>query len=215
MLFRSWYLATTAGPKVMYGSEMIPDKDGKVQRSLSKWWLDMVSKAVGVSSVKDNLADYPQRPTSYVSMRSLAKETVEPPWGVTQVMKKVGLLSRVSLHTESMASTRAHAPVAKGSLWLSMVEAQKSVKLGEPHYYTTRGWSEATKAARRGASHKAKMMATEPLSVGKGDYLGMVAYQTPSGQSLRLERVVPSRNHRKLIRQIRLGMIVRQIGDTS
>ena len=53
-------------------------------------------------------------------------------------------------------------------------------------------------------------MVTEALSVGKGDYLGMVAYQTPSGQSLRLERVVPSRNHRKLVRQIRLGMI----GDT-
>ena len=194
----------------MYGSEMIPDKDNKVQRSLSKWWLDMVSKAVGVSSVKDNLTDYPQRPTSYVSMRSLAKETVEPPWGVTQVMKKVGLLSRVSLHTESMASTRAHARVAKGSLWGSLVEARKSVRLGEPHYYASRGWKEVVKNARRGMCHKEKKLVTEAMLEGKGDYLGMVAYQTPPGQSLRLERVVPRRSYRKLIRRLRLGMI----GDT-
>ena len=109
--------------------------------NLNRWWLDMVSKAVGVSSVKDKLAEFQQREPAYVSMRPLAKETFEPPWGVAQSMKKVGLLSRVSLHTESMASTRAHAPVAKGPLWLS-------ARLGEPHYYTTRGWREATKVAR-------------------------------------------------------------------
>jgi len=205
-----WYLSTTAGPKVMYGSEMIPDRDERVHRLLNKWWLDMVSKAVGVSSVKDNTTGYQQRETSYVSMRSLAKETFDPPWGVTHSLKKVGLLSRVSLYTDSMASARAHGSVAKGSLWLSMVEARKSLKLAEPRCYTTHGWKEATKVARKGACHSAKKLVTEPLSAGRGDYLGMVSYQTPPGQSFRLEKVVPSRKHRRLVRRLRLGMI----GDT-
>ena len=114
---------------------------------------------------------------AYVSMRSLAKETFDPPWGVTHSLKKVGLLSRVGLYTDSMASARAHGSVTKGSLWLSMVEARKSLRLGEPRCYTTRGWKEATKVARKGASHRLKKLVTEPLSAGKG-YLGMVAYQT-------------------------------------
>ena len=97
-------------------------------------------------------------------MRSLAKETFDPPWGVTQSLKKVGLLSRVSLYTDSMASARAHGSVAKGSLWLSMVEARKSLRLAEPRCYTTHGWKEATKVARKGACHSVKKLVTEPLS---------------------------------------------------
>ena len=91
-----------------------------------------------------------------------------------------------------------------------MDEARKSVRLSESHCYTTRGWVEATRHAKKGASHTAKHLVTEPKSVGKGDYLGMVAYQTPPGQSARLESVVPSKKSRRLVRQLRLGMI----GDT-
>ena len=35
----------------------------------------------------------------------------------------------------------------------------------------------------------------------------MVSYQAPPGQSFRLEKVVPSRQHRRLVRRLRLGMI--------
>ena len=94
--------------------------------------------------------------------------------------------------------------------WSSMEEARKSVRLGEPHCYTNRGWVEATKHAKKGACHAAKHLVTEPRCEGKGDYLGMVAYQTPPGQSARLESVVPNKKYRSLVRQMRLGMV----GDT-
>ena len=117
-----WYLSTTAGPKVLYGSEMISDTDKKVQKELGRWWIDMVSKAVGVSSVSDKLKDFAQRPTSYVSMRSLAKETNKPPWSVTQTMKKVGLLHRVTLSQWPLREPMHKSPKGHyGHLWRKLV----------------------------------------------------------------------------------------------
>ena len=115
---------------------------------------------------------------SYIRKRTLAKESIDPPWGVTNTMKKVGLLYRVSLPTDSMASARALSPVAKGSLWSSLVSARKSVKLGEPHCYTKRGWKQATKFAKLQASLQQKNFQGESLQSGHGDYLGTVSCQS-------------------------------------
>ena len=50
------YLSSTAGPKTLFGSEAVPDTEDKLFHTLNRWWSDLVSKAVGVSSTNDILS---------------------------------------------------------------------------------------------------------------------------------------------------------------
>ena len=109
----------------------------------------MVSKAVGVSSVKDDLCVYKHRPLAYVSKRTLSKETTEAPWGVTNSLKRVGLLRRTHLPApmSSMASTSAVSKVTKGSIWSRLEATKTALKFSAPHLYSKKGWKMATEHA--------------------------------------------------------------------
>ena len=60
------------------------------------------------------------------------------------------------------------------------------------------------------ASHKAKSIEGAQQSLHRGDYLGVVAFHTPPDQAARLEKLVPDKKQRLLVRHMRLGMV----GDT-
>ena len=153
-----WYIQSTATPKVLAGSEIIPDPDSSLSNKLTKWWLDIVSKATRVSSANDVFTPYNQRPSSFVRIRTLCTETLEAPWRVTHTMNKVGLLGRVHRNTSppSMASARASSNIVKGSVWSSLDRALQVAHLGDPRRYTSRKWSEKLHWTKRSMSRKAK-----------------------------------------------------------
>ena len=209
-----WYVQSTATPKVLAGSEVIPDSDPALNNKLTKWWLDIVSKATRLSLANDVFTPYNQRPTSFIRLKTLCAETLEPPWGVTHTMNKVGLLGRLHRHTcpPSMATTRVSANITKGSIWSSLDRALHASALGDLRRYTSRKWAEKMRWSKRSLTRQFKRVSCQTTTAGDGDYFGVVASRGPQpvGGSVSLAKVVPDRRHRLSIRKLRLGMI----GDT-
>jgi len=75
--------------------------------------------------------------------------TTEVPWGVTNSLKRVGLLRRTQLPApmSSMASTSAVSKVTKGSIWSRLEATKTALKFSAPHLYSKKGWEMATEHA--------------------------------------------------------------------
>ena len=195
-----WYVQSTATPKVLAGSEVIPDSDPALTNKLTKWWTDIVSKATRLSSANDIFSPYNQRPSSFTRLRTLCAETLEPPWGVTHTMNKVGLLGRIHRHTypPSMATTRASANITKGPTWPSLDRALRVSSLGDPRRYTSRKWGGEMRWTKRSLARQFKRTTCQTTTVDDGDYFGVIASRgpQPAGGSVCLSKVVPDRRHR-------------------